>query len=116
MTENIEGWIVDTDKNLTIAVDTTLTDELVNEGNVREFINRVQNFRKSNGFDINDKVEIYVKTSDDLFNTIIENKNSINSETLSGDIHNAGETNGEMEYSETEINGEPLKLFVKKIN
>jgi len=116
MTENIEGWIVDTDKNLTIALDTTLDQDLINEGVTREFINRVQNFRKSNGFDINDKVEIYVKTTDELFNTIIGNKNSINSETLSEGIHNADDSNGEMEYSETEINGEPVKLFVKKIN
>jgi isoleucyl-tRNA synthetase len=113
LTENITGWIVDTDKNLTIAVDTTLDESLINEGITREFINRVQNFRKSNGFDINDKVEIFVKAEGDLLNAILNNKGYINSETLSESLT---EANGkDMDFSETEINGEPLKFFVKKI-
>jgi isoleucyl-tRNA synthetase len=112
LTENITGWIVDTDKNLTIAVDTTLDESLINEGITREFINRVQNFRKSNGFDINDKVEIFVKAEGDLLNAILDNKGYINSETLS---ENLAESNGDMDFSDTEINGEPLKFFVKKL-
>ena len=112
LTENITGWIVDTDKNLTIAVDTTLDESLINEGITREFINRVQNFRKSNGFDINDKVEIFVKAEGDFLNAILDNKGYINSETLS---ENLAESNGDMDFSDTEINGEPLKFFVKKL-
>ncbi|MBS1492421.1 MAG: isoleucine--tRNA ligase [Bacteroidetes bacterium] len=113
LTENITGWIVDTDKNLTIAVDTTLDESLISEGITREFINRVQNFRKNFGFDINDKVEIFVKAEGYLLNAILDNKGYINSETLSESIT---EANGEdMDFSETEINGELLKFFVKKI-
>jgi isoleucyl-tRNA synthetase len=113
LTENITGWIVDTDKNLTIALDTTLDENLINEGITREFINRVQNFRKTNGFDINDKVEIFVKAPEQLLQAIMNNKSYINSETLSENIQ---EANGkDLEFSETDINGEPLKFFVKKI-
>lgn len=113
LTENITGWIVDTDKNLTIALDTTLDENLINEGITREFINRVQNFRKTNGFDINDKVEIFIKGSSDLLNAILNSTGYIKSETLS---ENISEANGEeLDFSETDINGEPLKFFVKKL-
>jgi isoleucyl-tRNA synthetase len=50
---------------LTIALDNTLTPELVREGNAREFVNRIQNLRKDSGFDVTDKINIQVQRSDD---------------------------------------------------
>ncbi len=47
--QSIEGWLVDSGEGLTVALDTTLTPELVNEGLAREFVNRVQNMRKDAG-------------------------------------------------------------------
>lgn len=56
--EDIPGWLVANDGNVTVALDVTLTPELKNEGMARELINRIQNIRKSSDFDITDKVKV----------------------------------------------------------
>ena len=56
ISEDIPGWLVANEGNLTVALDITLTDELRNEGMARELVNRVQNIRKAKNFDITDKV------------------------------------------------------------
>ncbi|MBN2745149.1 MAG: isoleucine--tRNA ligase, partial [Bacteroidales bacterium] len=61
MTEDIPGWAVMTMGSLTVALDVTLTDELINEGLAREFINRIQNLRKDLEFDVVDKIKIVVE-------------------------------------------------------
>jgi isoleucyl-tRNA synthetase len=112
-TENIEGWIVDTHDGITIALDTQLDEDLISEGIVREFINRVQNFRRSSDFDISDKVEIFVDASEQIRKAINKNLDYILNETSSVSIEN---TNGkEYDYLESEINGQPLKIHLKKV-
>src|SRR5690606_16654036 len=61
-TEDIEGWLVESDKGILVALDTRLDDELIEEGIVREFINRVQNYRKSNDYEVNDRINLVLKT------------------------------------------------------
>jgi isoleucyl-tRNA synthetase len=56
--EDVPGWLVANDGNITVALDITLTDDLRNEGMARELINRIQNIRKAKDFDITDKVNI----------------------------------------------------------
>ncbi|MBP1653465.1 MAG: ileS, partial [Bacteroidetes bacterium] len=58
--EDIEGWLVESDGALTVALDTRLTEALVAEGNAREFVNRVQNMRKDAGFQVTDRIRILV--------------------------------------------------------
>ena len=58
ISEDIPGWLVANEGNLTVALDITLTDELRNEGMARELVNRVQNIRKAKDFDITDKVVV----------------------------------------------------------
>ena len=58
--EDIPGWLVANEGRLTVALDITITDDLKKEGLARELVNRVQNLRKSSGFDITDKVNITV--------------------------------------------------------
>lgn len=60
LSEDIPGWLVANDGNLTIALDITLTDELKNEGIAREFVNRIQNIRKDSGFEVTDKINIKI--------------------------------------------------------
>ncbi len=60
LSEDIPGWLVANDGNLTIALDITLTDELKNEGIAREFINRIQNIRKDSGLEVTDKINIKI--------------------------------------------------------
>jgi isoleucyl-tRNA synthetase len=110
-TENIEGWLVESFNNLTVAIDTKLDDGLIEEGIVREFINRIQNYRRSNDFDVTDKVEIYVRTSDKIKTIIFNNEDYIMSETLSEKIINA---NGhEHDFLNTDINGEQCEIFLQ---
>ena len=56
--EDIPGWLVANDGNVTVALDVTITPELKNEGMARELINRIQNIRKSSDFEITDKVRV----------------------------------------------------------
>ena len=54
--EDMPGWLVATEGSMTIALDVTITEELKQEGVARELINRIQNLRKSSGFDVTDKI------------------------------------------------------------
>ena len=58
--EDMPGWLVATEGAMTIALDVTITEELKQEGVARELINRIQNLRKTSGFDVTDKVEVRV--------------------------------------------------------
>ena len=58
ISEDIPGWLVSNEGNLTVALEVELTDELRQEGMAREIINRVQNLRKENGFEITDRINI----------------------------------------------------------
>ncbi len=69
--EDIPGWLVSTDGNLTVALDITVTDELKREGIARELVNRIQNLRKSTNLEITDKIEL-VLNADERINDVIE--------------------------------------------
>ncbi len=63
ISEDIPGWLVANEGRLTVALDITVTDELKKEGIARELVNRLQNLRKSSGFEITDKVDIVLASS-----------------------------------------------------
>lgn len=113
-TEDIEGWIVESFNGITVALDTKLDEKLIEEGFVREFINRIQNYRRNNEFDVSDKIEIYFKSGNNINEIIQRNEEYIMNETLSEKIQNA---NGQdFAFSETEINGETCKIYLQKIH
>ena len=58
--EDMPGWLVASDGPLTVALDITITDDLKKEGVARELINRIQNLRKSSGFDVTDKIDVKI--------------------------------------------------------
>lgn len=64
ISEDIPGWLVANDGNITVALDITLTDELRREGIARDIVNRVQNIRKSRGYDITDKINLVFEPND----------------------------------------------------
>ncbi|MFZ4670800.1 MAG: isoleucine--tRNA ligase [Flavobacterium sp.] len=80
--QDIPGWLVANANGITVALDITLTDELKNEGIARELVNRIQNLRKDSGFDVTDKIKVYIQNNDTLAKAIKENENYIKSETL----------------------------------
>lgn len=71
-TNDMPGWLVANNGNLTIALDVTVTPELKQEGVARELINRIQNIRKDSGFEITDKIKVQVKR-DDYVNEAVAN-------------------------------------------
>jgi len=83
---DIEGLLVASNKGLTVALDINITDALKAEGNAREFINKVQNIRKDNKFEVTDRILIKMLTSNEFKSALDKYKNYICDEILSKDI------------------------------
>ena len=83
---DIPGFSVATDEGLTVALDITLTDNLKEEGLAREFVNRIQNLRKDNGFEVTDKIIIEIEKNQSITNAINNNLDYICSETLASSL------------------------------
>ncbi|MFO7874193.1 MAG: isoleucine--tRNA ligase [Bacteroidales bacterium] len=86
ISEDIPGWLVANDGNITVALDVTITDELKQEGIARELINRIQNLRKDKGFEVTDKIVLQVEKQDTITNAILNNNDYICSETLATEL------------------------------
>ena len=77
-----EGFNVATENNNFIILNTTLTEELLNEGLAREFVSKIQQLRKTENFDVEDRINIYIDANKDLINQLMTNMEYIKSETL----------------------------------
>jgi isoleucyl-tRNA synthetase len=82
ISEDIPGWLVANDGKLTVALDVVLTEELRREGLARELVNRIQNLRKSKGYDITDKIKIHILSSNEMDEAICEHKEYIMNQVL----------------------------------
>ena len=80
--KDIEGLSVASGNGVTVAIDLELTEKLIDEGIARELISRIQNIRKSSGFDVTDKIEVKIKNHPKLLSAINNNKKYILSEIL----------------------------------
>ena len=81
-TKDIPGWTVASNSTLTVALDLHLSEELINEGIVRELVNRVQNLRKDSGLEVTDKIKLLLKNDEPIVKAVEENKDYLTSETL----------------------------------
>ena len=72
VTEDIPGWLVASENGLTVALDVTVTDELRREGIARDFVNRIQNLRKDQGFAVTDKISIELERNNDELAAAVE--------------------------------------------
>ncbi|MGB5289519.1 MAG: isoleucine--tRNA ligase, partial [Ignavibacteriaceae bacterium] len=95
LSEQIAGWIVESENGLTVAVDTELTKELISEGLAREFVNRIQNMRKDAGFQVTDKINVEFSGNSDFVDAINNFTKYISVETLAEKIQNKNELFGE---------------------
>ena len=111
LAEDIPGWSVASKGNLTVALDITLTQNLIREGEAREFINRIQNIRKESGFALTDRVNIVVEENSPIRNSINEFKNYICAEILADNIDFAGTLSDGILL---EVNENKLKVSVTK--
>ena len=109
--QDIPGWIVANKNSLTVALDVTITPELVNEGNAREFVNRIQKIRKDNGYELTDKILVKIAEASALKDSITQFNGYICAEILADSIELVPQiANG----TEIEVNDIPLKVFVTK--
>ena len=82
----IPGYEIATKATLTVALDIIITEPLQKEGNAREFINRIQNIRKDSGFELTDRVEVFVSENEALQASLIEFKDYICTEILADNL------------------------------
>jgi isoleucyl-tRNA synthetase len=109
--EDIPGWVVANKNALTVALDVTVTPELAQEGNAREFVNRIQKIRKDNGYDLTDRILVKVADVPPLTDSLTRFNDYICAEILADSIELVNEpANG----TEIEVNDIPLKVFVTK--
>jgi len=109
--EDVPGWIVANKNALTVALDVTISQDLVNEGNARELVNRIQKIRKDNGYNLTDKIQVKVANAAPLKESITQFNNYICAEILADNIELVPEiSNG----TEIEVNDILLKVFVTK--
>ncbi|MFL9845239.1 isoleucine--tRNA ligase [Flavobacterium rhizosphaerae] len=105
--QDIPGWLVANAGALTVALDITITDDLRKEGIARELVNRIQNMRKDSGFEVTDRITIYLQDNGILKSAVEANEEYIKSETLTDDlIFNEAIDNG------TEIEFDGIKTLV----
>jgi len=86
ISEDIPGWQVANEGKLTVALDITVSDDLKNEGIAREFVNRIQNIRKENGFDVTDKITVLIKEHDLISEAVKKHASYIGSQTLATEV------------------------------
>jgi len=84
--QDIEGWLVANQGNLTVALDVSITDDLRKEGNARELVNRVQNLRKETGLEVNDRIKLIIQKNDILERSVAANVEYIKTETLTNEL------------------------------
>jgi isoleucyl-tRNA synthetase len=85
--KDIEGWLVANNNGITVALDIQLNEELIEEGIGRELINRIQNLRKDAGFEVTDKIILYLTPHKALNDALKNNLQYIKTETLTEKIH-----------------------------
>ena len=81
-TEDVPGWLVASDKGITVALDIHISDELRQEGIARDFVNRIQNYRKDTGFDVTDKISIKLFDNNEALTAAVK----ANSEYISQEV------------------------------
>ncbi|WP_315070428.1 isoleucine--tRNA ligase [uncultured Clostridium sp.] len=107
--QGLEGYAFAGEGELGVVLDTTITPQLQEEGHVREIISKIQNMRKDKGFEVADRIKLYVSDNDMLIDVIKKFENTIKKETLTSEVI----YNKEADYSETVINGETLNMNVE---
>ena len=107
----VEGYVSESDNNITVVLDTKLSDELIEEGFVREIISKIQTMRKEADFQVMDKIVVNVDKNDTIRAIIENNLDEIKSEVLADNVI-FGKINGyEKEWN---INGEKVTFGVEK--
>ena len=107
-----EGFAFAGEGEIGVVLDTQITDELKEEGYVREILSKVQNMRKDKGFEVLDRIELYVSGNNTIEEVIKRHEDEIKKETLTLEV----KYNKEREnYADTNINGEHVNIDVEVV-
>ena len=104
ISEDIPGWLVANEGNLTVALEVELTDELKNEGMARELINRIQNIRKESGLEITDRINVTLAPNDDVKKAVDGFADYIKTQVLADDITLQQNDGQEIEFDDFKLN------------
>ena len=102
--EDIPGWLVANEGNVTVALEVELTEELLQEGLARELINRIQNMRKDNGLEITDRIDIVVAEHDKMNAAIEHYGEYIKGQVLADNITIAANDGEEVDFDDFKLN------------
>ena len=107
ISEDIPGWLVSNEGNLTVALEVELNEELRREGMARELINRIQNLRKENNFEITDRINVTVSANEQVENAIESYADYIKGQVLADSLTVADTNEG------AEVDFDDFKLMIK---
>ena len=111
ISEDIPGWLVSNEGNLTVALEVELTDELRNEGMARELINRIQNMRKDSGLEITDRIKVVISNKEAIASAVGNFGEYIKAQVLADQIELADNDGVEVELDDLKAN-----ILVSKVN
>ncbi len=109
--ENVKGWVAEADGDTTVALDIELTDDLLNEGLAREFVNRVQNLRKDADFAVTDRVAIRFSAGPRVVSALAAMADYVKHETLAIALTPAAAVGG----APIDLNGEECTIAVERV-
>ena len=111
ISEDIPGWLVANQDKLTVALDIDISDDLLKEGIARELVNRIQNLRKAQDFEITDRIAIAISSNEKIDSAIEEFLDYIKVQVLADTLEITEETHS----TEIDVNDEAITIDVKKI-
>ncbi|MGV3529694.1 MAG: isoleucine--tRNA ligase [Flavisolibacter sp.] len=109
--EDIPGWLVASRGALTVALDVNVTPELVEEGNAREFVNRIQKIRKDSGLEVTDRIDVMVEANDGISSSLAKYNDYICAEILADKLEILSNIDGGQVI---DVNDNQLKVIVLK--
>lgn len=110
--QDIEGWLVASESQITVALDTQLDEELIKEGIAREFVSRIQNLRKESDFEVTDRIEIEYSADDKIEDAINFMQDYIKNETLAVDVKKLDNLEN---ATKLDIEGDDIQVKIKKV-
>ena len=106
-----EGYVSQADKNLTVVLDTNLTEELIEEGFVREVISKIQTMRKEAGFEVTDKIVVYIDGNEKVSKIVQANAKNMMSDVMAVDMKTGVMAGYSKQWN---INGENVTIGVER--
>jgi isoleucyl-tRNA synthetase len=114
ISEDIPGWQVANEGKLTVALDITVTDDLRYEGIAREFVNRIQNIRKDNGYDVTDKITVQIEDNDFVREAVKRYAIYIGTQTLASSVTLVSGLSG-TGVKEVELDDITVRIVIKLV-